>query len=552
MFSGVAFNFSGNEYFVELLRRLRPGFKPPTRFDLSGRLLEKVYGEVKKKVDEKVKIANSLTVQTDAFSNIKKESIINFILNTPDPVYHSFVEPKTESQTGKYVHDQLSHVIDTVGPEKTLAAITDNASYCQLAWELIEEKYKDDKIQGYGCVSHILNLYCQDILKLGSCNSILEDVVKVNKSIKNNHILVAALTEIQESSPEGEKVTISLKLPGATRWGSARACLSSEYDNKMNLKKLAISKHSERLKGDVIKLILDDFFWVKVLKLIELLSPVVAWLNKLQGDESFISRVVDTFIDLQDNLDFQFSKPELSILNFTDCQTLQANLHNRKRMALTPMHYAANILDPSCRGGKLSAEEYKAGYDLIPDLSSKFGISEVIVTKELIEYCAESGYWESSSVKTGATLVKPSDWWKGACGRTALSKIAIPILNLPCSTAATERSFSIYGWIHSAKRNRFKAKRACKVAYIAQNLRLFNPNRKKKNYLAYETDEDEDEEEVVEMGEVELQTQEHELSLEPSLEIDSSEQVAAEKDIYADEDGNLIIRDDSMLNLFQS
>lgn len=46
----------------------------------------------------------------------------------------------------------------------------------------------------------------------------------------------------------------------------------------------------------------------------------------------------------------------------------------------------------------------------------------------------------------------PVVWWKGICTSRPLSKVAIRLLTAPCTSAATERSFSDLGHVHNAKR----------------------------------------------------------------------------------------------------
>lgn len=48
--------------------------------------------------------------------------------------------------------------------------------------------------------------------------------------------------------------------------------------------------------------------------------------------------------------------------------------------------------------------------------------------------------------------MSPILWWKGICRTKELIKIAVAVLQLPPTTAATERSFSTHGWIHNAKK----------------------------------------------------------------------------------------------------
>jgi len=78
----------------------------------------------------------------------------------------------------------------------------------------------------------------------------------------------------------------------------------------------------------------------------------------------------------------------------------------------------------------------------------------------------------------GITNVSPLTWWRGLRGTNVISDIAIRILSAPVTSAATERTFSTFSWIHSSKRNRLTTERAAKIAYISHNWRLKNKTNK--------------------------------------------------------------------------
>ena len=87
-----------------------------------------------------------------------------------------------------------------------------------------------------------------------------------------------------------------------------------------------------------------------------------------------------------------------------------------------------------------------------------------------------------------ANQLSPSKWWK-TLNKTCLSKIAVALLDAPPTSAATERSFSTQGWIHSSKRNRLATDRSIKLTYITHNLKLLSTNNKKPK-TNFEEDED--------------------------------------------------------------
>jgi len=74
---------------------------------------------------------------------------------------------------------------------------------------------------------------------------------------------------------------------------------------------------------------------------------------------------------------------------------------------------------------------------------------------ELAQYRSNEGLWSNNFIwSTEIKNLNPFTWWKGICGSSYLNKIAVVILSLPPSSAATERSFSTFSLIHTKKRNR--------------------------------------------------------------------------------------------------
>ena len=170
---------------MEFLARIRPKFKPPTQAQLSGQLLEKIHHEIEADVKKKIDEAKLLTIQCDSYTNVNSEGVMNFIINRPTPVYYKHVAVKDDSATGEYLAKEVAKVIDEIGLQKTVGLCTDNASYCKKAWRLIENQYKEEQIYGYGCASHMLNLFYREIVQEDSSKIIMADAVKIVKAIKD-------------------------------------------------------------------------------------------------------------------------------------------------------------------------------------------------------------------------------------------------------------------------------------------------------------------------------------------------------------------------------
>lgn len=88
------------------MNRLRPGYKPPSRKDLSGVLLDKVHEEVNDKMTEELKDVNSMrpvTLIQDGWSSIHNDPIIATSIHTgAEPYLMSAVDCEAEKKTSDY------------------------------------------------------------------------------------------------------------------------------------------------------------------------------------------------------------------------------------------------------------------------------------------------------------------------------------------------------------------------------------------------------------------------------------------------------------------
>jgi len=91
---------------------------------------------------------------------------------------------------------------------------------------------------------------------------------------------------------------------------------------------------------------------------------------------------------------------------------------------------------------------------------------------ELAEYVGKSGGFAPSHLWEDV-IQKPVNWWNLMKGRyPILSDVAIRILSIPATSAASERNWSAFGFIHSKLRNRLHEKRVEKIVYLFWNLQI--------------------------------------------------------------------------------
>lgn len=434
----------------------------------------------------------------------RNESLVTFIVTTPSPIVYKTIHTKAERHTGEYVAKIMAEVMLEIGVHKFIGVVTDNAAPMVKAWGLLAEQFSDYHITYYGCIAHTLNLLIGDVMKQASFVKIESTCKEIIKCVKYSQRLTALFKSIQESK-KGKCGVRALQLPVKTRWGSIITCLASLESTKYALQSLCIAEEvddkimAKRLKS----IILDGAFWTKVTTTINLLKPIGDLITSLESDKPCLSRVAEAFKMIHDNLQWNLVSSQATV---AEGKRIEDAVEHRKQQALKPLHLASNILDPNFQGSSLTPEEDVDGTEFIYDLAKSLpNINQSVVMLELAQYKTREGLWAKpfvwENIKEGAASMDPLLWWKAICNSSTLSKIATVILGLPATSAATERSFSTFGAIHTKKRNKLTTKRASMLMHISHNLKIERGTcTRQEQKLAFEkgsdTEDDEDEEDA--------------------------------------------------------
>lgn len=447
---------------------------------MSTTYLEAQYTEMKEEITKIIQETKNLHLQCDGWSNIRNESIINFVISKPEPLFVDFKMTKTERHNAKYLAEIIGSVIEKYGPDKFFVVIADNAQNMKAALTLLKEKYPH--IVPLGCIAHLLHLLCGDILGCQTVKSFFAEVITIVKTIKNSHILKALFDEI--SSEKRFKDRISLKLPGQTRWGSHLFCLESLQSNKVVLQTLAVNEKAD-LDPSIKRTLLDDaVFWVRIKKMINLLKPIVDLITSIESNDPQIHRVVRKLNELEKSMKENLPP---SPMQKSEEKKVMEKFIERKNFGIGPIHLAAFMLDPKMQGSLLDPTELLDAIGFVCDCAQQMGLDVLKVRESLADYRDKEGLfsrkflWEGMDDKD--KIIRPLSWWRGLRGTCNLADVAIRILGAPVTSAATERTFSTFSSMHSKKRNRLSSERAAKLTFLSYNWKLMNapfPKEKKK------------------------------------------------------------------------
>jgi hypothetical protein len=93
----------------------------------------------------------------------------------------------------------------------------------------------------------------------------------------------------------------------------------------------------------------------------------------------------------------------------------------------------------------------------------------VNIMEDLSNYQSKNEKFAKKFILKNSLLSEPLKWWQFLNHISPLSKVAVRILS-----AATERTFSTFSWIHNKKRNKLTTERAGKFTYLSYNWKLKN------------------------------------------------------------------------------
>lgn len=141
----------------------------------------------------------------------------------------------------------------------------------------------------------------------------------------------------------------------------------------------------------------DDVFWVKILKLTNLLEPILQWITRLESDKPIIHLVIQAFSEISKS--FNDNLPE-SPISKIDQERIIRVFEHRKEFALKPIHLAADVLNCGSIGSNITDQEQMEAMQFICKVAEDLNNSQAEISAILIDLAKYRA--------------------KGVCGKTAL------------------------------------------------------------------------------------------------------------------------------------
>ena len=497
--TGMSFARIEESHFIQALRVLRPDVTLPSRKDLAGKFLNKAYDQVHEKVDSWLNRNTYSCLTSDSWTNIKNEAVVNYMLVSEE--MSLFLESHSTQEiahTAQFTCFDMSRVIDKT-PGFIAGGTMDNTAANKAAWVLLKAAYPDMFFQG--CVAHGLHLLVKNIFAATKAKHgrefadyptgypfehLLVFAGKVKDVVKffNNH---QAPKAILRRALATAKLNWLVQM-APTRWGSIKDMFVSVRAAEIAIHAvvtargfiIGTAKQKDERRA-IVDIVTNVSFLTLLDKAIMILNPIDAAIVFYQSDKVPVSEVYCTF---NHKLPLAFRAMDIPLAERNYILNL---VKDRYLFMEGDSHAISYLLDPRYLGSGMTPERRihveelifnqpisrsqpstaKSQEDLFSDFTNFRIAAQEMKNQNTIVYRMVM----ERKVSVLKFWLSRGDVWPH------LQQLAKKIFGLVASSAASERNFSTFGFIHSKLRNSLSAAAVEKLVYIkTNNLQFTNQN----------------------------------------------------------------------------
>ena len=374
------------EQFQTFCEVMRPGYKPPNRKILGGRLLDKVNEEVVSLTKEKITSKDSLTLTQDGWSSVQNDPVIA----------HSFYDGKnnhllnlkdcgSNKKTAEFCFDMLDEAIKEIRMKynkDVFAICTDNEAKMKKLRSLVERKYPMMVV--YGCSAHYANLLEQDVVN----TRVMKHIVEIQKYFRNVHRAHGLLKERSGCMPQ---------IPNDTCWNSSVDCLQTFIKNHGHY--VSVKTEMLIIGEDMPKHISQSVDNIGLLRdaetLLSQMNKFGSALDKFQSDNCSIGEAVKIWNDMLE---------DRALLQF------RGAIEKRYKDALTSAHIIAYMTNPKFASeaeSKLEERDIEAAEAWLQSIDGDFEIEFEKFKIRMVDLYVEKMFSDRYVEEFEA-----ADWWR--------------------------------------------------------------------------------------------------------------------------------------------
>lgn len=470
--SAISFNAAKNPYFKRALKKIAtmgPTYQPLDYHRLRTTQLDRCFDLVQRKVDEMIakSVCSKGTVCSDGWKDVNSKPLLNavFVCDNGAFMLDSW-DTSGEPKTGEFIADKLETCIKDFGEDRVVQVIMDNASNCQLAGRLLEERF-ENRIVASPCMAHTLDLMMEDWGKL----SWVKDVVDFAKKIVN-WVDSAEAVRAAFNVHSKKRLVKWCETRFATSFFMLQRLLEVREALERTIVDESVTEHYKRYGNragnyqDMKRGINDDFFWEEAETVVNLFKPAVELLRLVDGGKQCMGKVYVHMWRLGEGIE---KVEELTLAQKAELKSIHSE---RWEKMCSKLQKAAYALDPEFLEHEVETieEVMTALWDVATMLLSPEQVDKAVA--DFPSFRRRLGSVGTAVAERGAKTQTPVDWFfsHGSSYRE-IQVMGKVVLGQPVSSSVCEHNWSHHAFIHSKSRNRLSTERVQKLVKIFQNER---------------------------------------------------------------------------------
>ncbi|XP_042519242.1 uncharacterized protein LOC122093046 [Macadamia integrifolia] len=225
------------------------------------------------------------TIMSDSWTDIKKRSWVNVIAYSPGgAVFLKCIECSINRLTSTFLFNEISDVIEKVGPKNVVQFISDNGSNFCSCGDMLSGKLRH--IYRTNCAAHGINLFLKDIhKKVKWVREVIEDGKLVVDYIHRHTGIVALMRKFTNNR--------DIKQPCKTRFDTYFFILQSliVVENELRLfiassEWRAFQFNRTEMAVRIVRIIQSETFWQGAKEVVAFMEPLIRILRLVDSDGS--------------------------------------------------------------------------------------------------------------------------------------------------------------------------------------------------------------------------------------------------------------------------
>ncbi|CAH9050321.1 unnamed protein product [Cuscuta europaea] len=361
---GFPFNLTRNPYYVRAFsfaaNHNLSGYVPPGYNKLRTTLLQQEKANVERLL-QPLKATwreRCVTIVSDGWSGPQRRPIINFMATSGSgPMFLKAVNCMSEVNSKEFIANLMKEVIDEIDHQNVVQVITDNASNCKGAGEMIEGVYPH--IYWTPCVVHTLNLALKNICAAKNVDNNIEvydechwiteihgDAVHIKNFIMNHTMRLSmfnkfvSLKLLSVADTRFVSIIVMLKRFKLIRRGLETMVLSDEW---------AFYREDDTGKARFVRdKVLSEYWWDQLNYILAFSDPIYSMIRACDTDKSCLHLVYEMWDSMIEKVKIQIYKHEEKSLDSYSAffNVIYDILVARWGKSSTPIHCLAHSLNP--------------------------------------------------------------------------------------------------------------------------------------------------------------------------------------------------------------